>query len=205
MPVSLDEKYEITHDWYTNLTRSYGALQSEPRAQKLKFKPDSKRLILEIGIYEGASTVWWSDNFLEHPESRLITIDPFTGSDEHIANPTQYPTLNRIEQIARTNVARSKQPGKVDIRKGLSWNLFPDLLQDIEKGIDILYIDGSHETVAVMRDLTLFYPYVKSGGAVIIDDYAWASVKSGVDACVATFMDLENGFNCFNQLWTIKK
>ncbi len=205
MTVLLDEKYEITHDWYTNLTRSYEALQSEPRAQKLNFKPDSKRLILEIGIYEGASTVWWSDNFLEHPESRLITIDPFTGSDEHVASPTQYPTLNRIEQIARTNVARSKQPGKVDIRKGLSWNLFPDLLADIEKGIDILYIDGSHETVAVMRDLTLFYPYVKPGGAVIIDDYAWESVKSGVDACVASFMDVENGFCCFNQLWTIKK
>jgi len=59
--------------------------------------------------------------------------------------------------------------------------------------------------VAVMRDLTLFYPYVKSGGAVIIDDYAWESVKAGVDACVASFMDVENGFCCFNQLWTIKK
>jgi hypothetical protein len=57
----------------------------------------------------------------------------------------------------------------------------------------------------VMRDLTLFYPYVKSGGAVIIDDYAWESVKTGVDACVASFMDVENGFCCFNQLWTIKK
>ena len=203
----LDSKYSFTHEWYKSLLDSFELLKNEQRAEKLKFKPDAKRLIVEIGIYEGGSTVWWSDNFLEHPESRLITIDPFTGSEDHFKNPEQFPTLNKIEQIAKSNIAKGKYPGKVEIKKGLSWNIYPFLQQEIQEGIDILYVDGSHETIDVIRDLSLYYPHVKSGGAIILDDYAdyWVSVKKGVDSCVQSFMELENGFKCVNQLWLIKK
>ncbi len=205
MSTKLDKKYEITHEWYENLTKSYELLAKDPRADKLQFDPKEKRLIVEIGIYEGASTVWWSDNFLEHPESKLITMDPFTGSEEHIASPGEYPTLNRIEQIARCNVAKSKQPGRVDIRKGCSWDLYPFLKEELKDGIDILYVDGSHTQNSVMRDVSLFYPHVKSGGAIIFDDYGWETVKVAVDACANTFMELDFGVYCGWQLWTVKR
>lgn len=165
MPHSLNPKYAIHNDWVRNLLSSWELVRDEPKVPELHFNPLDKRTIVEIGIYEGASTVWFSDTLLEHPNSRLISIDPFTGSPEQQNDPQQHPTLDRIEFIARTNVAKSAWPGKTSIHKGCSWDLYPDLKAEFTDGIDILYIDGAHDTISVMRDIALYVPHVKAGGA----------------------------------------
>jgi len=200
----LDPKYSIAHDWVASLLDSNDLIQETEGVDELKFNPNDKRLIVEIGVFEGASTTWFSDTFLEHPDSRLISIDPFTGSAEHLENPEKYPTLNRIEYTARSNVAKSRWPGKVDIRKGCSWDLYPDVKTEFEDGIDILYIDGAHDTISVMRDIALYVPHVKRGGAVLFDDYGHIDVKTAVDACAVPF-GLTKGVYCGWQLWTVKQ
>lgn len=204
MPHSLNPKYAIHNDWVRDLLFSWQFVQAESKVPELHFNPLDKRTIVEIGIYEGASTVWFSDTLLEHPNSRLISIDPFTGSPEQQNDPQQHPTLDRIEFIARTNVAKSAWPGKTSIHKGCSWDLYPDLKAEFTDGIDILYIDGAHDTVSVMRDITLYVPHVKSGGAVLFDDYGHPDVKNAVDACVTAF-GLTKGVYCGWQLWTVKQ
>ena len=204
MSHSLDPKYSLAHDWVRNLLDAWAAVQTEPKASELHFSPFDKRLIVEIGIYEGASTVWFSDTLLEHPDSRLISIDPFTGSTEQITDPAAHPTLSQIEYIARSNVAKSKHPGKIDIRKGCSWDLYPDVKAEFTDGIDILYIDGAHDVTSVMRDIALFAPHVKSGGAVLFDDYGHPDVKHAVDAAVASFFKVKKGVYCGWQLWVVK-
>lgn len=199
----LDKKYTITHEWYKWLTGSYEVLKKHEQAKKLIFKPESERLIVEIGIYEGASTVWWADNFLVHENSKLIGIDPFTGSEENIREPENHPTLHRIEKIAKKNVSLSKYPEKVDLRKGLSWDLYPVLRPEFEKGIDILYIDGAHDSLSVCRDIALYYPHLKPGGALIFDDYGSEKVKIAADACMSLFGNIENAFYIGWQLWCI--
>jgi hypothetical protein len=199
----LDKKYAITHEWYKWLTGSYEILKKHEQAKKLIFKPESERLIVEIGIYEGASTVWWADNFLEHENSKLISIDPFTGSEENIREPKNHPTLQRIEKIATKNVSLSKYPEKVDIHKGLSWDLYPLLRPEFEKGIDILYIDGAHDSLSVCRDVALYYPHLKPGGALIFDDYGSEKVKMAADACMSLFGKIENAFYTGWQLWCV--
>lgn len=205
MLFELDKKYQITHAWYRELLGSYQLLVDEPRAEKLHFKPDEPRLIVEIGVYEGASTCWWSDNFMDHPSSRLISIDPFTGNDEYRQNREKFPTLDDIELIARTNAAKSKNAGKIDIRKGCSWDLFPALNVELKQPIDILYIDGEHTPNAVCRDLALYYPLLRSGGALIIDDYGHEDVQRGVDGALTAFADIESAFKTGWQLWCVKK
>ena len=205
MPHSLDPKYSIHNDWVQNFLESWELINRTPQAPELQFNPSDKRLVVEIGIYEGASTVWFSDNLLEHSDSRLISIDPFTGSDEMIQDPQQHPTLSQIEFTARSNVAKSKHPGKVRIEKGCSWDLYPQLKAEFTQGIDILYIDGAHDSTSVMRDIALYAPHVKSGGAILFDDYGADSVRVSVDAAVSTFLSLEKGVLCPWQLWTVKK
>lgn len=199
----LDSKYTITHGWYKYLTGSYEIIKKSQQAQKLVFDPADKRLIVEIGVYEGASTVWWSDNFLEHPDSKLISIDPFTGSEENIRDPKNHPTLGQIEKIAKKNVSLSKYPEKVDLRKGCSWDLYPAVSAELTEGIDILYIDGAHDSVSVCRDLSLYYPHLKPGGVLIFDDYGAESVKSAADTCMQLFGNVENAFFAGWQLWCL--
>lgn len=205
MLFELDKKYQITHAWYRELLGSAHLLFNEPRAEKLHFKPDEPRLIVEIGVYEGASTCWWSDNFLDHPFSRLISIDPFTGNEEYRQNREKFPTLGDIEVIARTNAAKSKNAGKIDIRKGCSWDLFPALNAELKQPIDILYIDGEHTSNAVCRDLALYYPLLRPGGALILDDYGHENVQRGVDGALTAFGEIESAFKTGWQLWCVKK
>lgn len=205
MLFELDKKYQITHAWYRELLGSAQLLFSEPRAEKLHFKPDEPRLIVEIGVYEGASTCWWSDNFLDHSSSRLISIDPFTGNDEYRENREKFPTLDSIELIARTNASKSKNAGKIDIRKGCSWDLFPALNAELRQPIDILYIDGEHTSNAVCRDLALYYPLLRSGGALILDDYGHEDVQRGIDGALTAFGEIESAFKTGWQLWCVKK
>ncbi len=204
MPHSLDPKYNIHNDWVQNLLSSWDLVKSQSEVPELKFNPLDKRLIVEIGIYEGASTVWFADTLLEHPTSKLISLDPFTGSSEQQNDPRQHPTLSKIEYTARSNVAKSRWPGKVDIRKGCSWDLYPDVKIEFENGIDILYIDGAHDTVSVMRDIMLYVPHVKPGGAVLFDDFGHPDVRQAVEACAAP-CGLTKAVGCGWQLWTVKQ
>ena len=199
----LDKKYQVTHSWYEQLLGSAKLLSSEPRAKKLQFDPAEERLIVEIGVYEGASTCWWSDNYLDHPNSRLIAIDPFTGNQEYRDNKENYPTLDDIEFIARSNIAKSRNAGKIDIRVGCSWDVYPALSRDLKKPIDILYIDGDHTPNAVCRDIALYLPLVRSGGAVIFDDYGHEDVKRAVDGALNACGSMELAFMTGWQLWCI--
>lgn len=204
MLFELDKKYQITHEWYKQLLYGYKTVMEEPRASKLVLDPAEARTILEIGVYEGASTCWWSDNFLNHPESRLYSVDPFTGNNEYTENKSNFPTLDNIEVIARTNVAKSNNAGKVDIRKGCSWDLFPTLSKELKQGVDVLYIDGEHTPNAVCRDLALYYPLLKQGGALILDDYGNEEVKRGIDGALSGFGTIESAFFTGWQLWLVK-
>lgn len=205
MTHSLDPKYNIEHDWVQNLLAAWELVKRTAQAPELHFNPAERRLIVEIGIYEGASTVWFSDTLLEHPDSRLISIDPFTGSPEQINDPQNHPTLAQIEYTARSNVAKSKYPGKVRVEKGCSWDLYPHLQTEFTQGIDILYIDGAHDSTSVMRDIALYGPHVKPGGAILFDDYGADSVRVSVDAAVSTFLPVSKGVLCGWQLWAVKQ
>ncbi|MGD0877562.1 MAG: glycosyltransferase [Anaerolineales bacterium] len=43
--------------------------------------------------------------------------------------------------------------------------------------IDMLHIDGNHDTKHVLEDVDLYLPLVKNGGFIVVDDINWDSVK----------------------------
>ena len=63
----LDERYELNQGWYDALLNTDMVLCSREEAQDLRLVPDEKRQIVEIGVYEGASSVFWSDFYMSHP------------------------------------------------------------------------------------------------------------------------------------------
>lgn len=47
--------------------------------------------------------------------------------------------------------------------------------------IDILHIDGNHDTKYVMEDVNLYFPLVRDGGFIVLDDIDWDSVRPAYD------------------------
>jgi glycosyltransferase involved in cell wall biosynthesis/predicted O-methyltransferase YrrM len=43
--------------------------------------------------------------------------------------------------------------------------------------VDMLHIDGNHDTQQVLEDVNLYLPLIRNGGFIVIDDVNWASVK----------------------------
>lgn len=179
----LADHYEFTERWFESLINTEYVLRNNQTEHKIEFDPKEKRQILEIGAYEGGSTCFFSDFFLDHEESSLITIDPFTGSQEHIENADNYAGLARLERTARGNIAKSKNAAKIEIIKGYSHKVFNEIDRrfDSKPFIDLLFIDGAHDSVSVARDTALYVPLVKPGGYIIFDDYAHPDVRRGVD------------------------
>jgi predicted O-methyltransferase YrrM len=189
----LDDRYTFNQGWYDALLNTEAIVNEREELEIFRLDPPKKRQIVEIGVYEGASSCFWSDFYLDHPESRLISIDPFTGSEEHHENPQNYPELENIELTARGNIAKSKNAAKVSILKGFSQFVYKDLI--LENGdlpwIDLLYIDGAHDSTSVARDVCMYVPLVKPGGVVIFDDYAHPDVRRAVDMALNAFATAE--------------
>jgi predicted O-methyltransferase YrrM len=196
--------YTFAHEWYKQLTES-ARIASTHEVLKTKIDPSENHTILEIGVFEGASSCWWSDNLLDSAESRLFSIDPFTGSEEHHANPENYPTLNKIESIARANIAKSKNASKVNIIKGASWDVFHVIKEFTDDKIDILYIDGAHDRFSVTRDVALYWPLVKNGGLVIFDDYPYPDTQVAVNSFLNMSEQCTQAYGLSSQLWVVKK
>ena len=65
--------YRYTKSWFIN---------SEINQNVRNFiNNDNKNTILEIGCYEGLSSVFFADNLLHHSESSLTCVDPFLHID----------------------------------------------------------------------------------------------------------------------------
>jgi hypothetical protein len=204
MEFKLSSRYTLSNNWYEQLSHSAEIMYNTSTCEPLRFDPTAKRIIVEIGVFEGASTCWWSDNLLDHPESQVYSIDPFTGSEEHHESPAMSKLLPTLETTARGNISLSKNASKVNIIKGCSWDVFPVLSRFLDQKIDILYIDGAHDAVSICRDTSLYYPLVKSGGAVIWDDYGNADCQRAITGAVALFCPLVEVFALHGQLWGLK-
>ena len=51
--------------------------------------PETRRHVVEIGCFEGRSTLWFLEHLLRHPDSRTTCVDTFAGGAEHTASQSQ--------------------------------------------------------------------------------------------------------------------
>lgn len=116
--------------------------------------------MLEIGSYEGRSTVWFLENILTHPDARITCVDLFSEA--------------RWDLRFDHNVRVSGLGAKVTKLTGRSDLLLPGLPR---ASFDAIYVDGSHEAAAVLLDAVLSWTLLKPGGLLLFDDYRWDSEK----------------------------
>ncbi len=138
-----------TEDWFTNNISVWNKVLGKLRNKPLKF--------IEIGCFEGRSSVWLLENILTHKESKLVCIDHWLHHNDK--NKNVYKTfLSNIEPWKN----------KVVVMKGYS----REVLRDIkDRDYDFVYIDASKHSRDVLEDAVLGWDLLKKGGLLIFDDY----------------------------------
>jgi predicted O-methyltransferase YrrM len=181
-------------DWFSRHVPLWKVLLAEIAAQPIR--------ILEIGVFEGRSTLWLMENVARHPESRLFYVDTFQGSAEHAGNLPSDLAARFAENLA-AHRARLV---------GFHGRSFDGLRQLSENFFDFIHIDGSHTAPDVLSDAVLSWPLLKAGGLLAFDDYEWSEFpdprqcpKLAVDAFLAVHHGTYDVVHKGYQVWIRKR
>lgn len=168
--MSSTNTYEFTHDWTTDLIPVWETYIKDIPVVNM----------LEVGAYEGRTTVWAIENIL--PVGGTITcIDNWTW-DIGI-EPRFYKNLV---------IAKEQYPDrKCIVLKGDS-NAQLGVLNYTGKKYDLVYVDSSSEPKDRILDAYLSWNLLEHGGVLIIDDYMYTtdsneSMKTAVDTFCIVF------------------
>lgn len=124
----------------------------------------TKNSILEIGCYEGLSSVFFADNLLNNPESSMLCVDPFmtVSNNDHASLLT-----NKEEENFDYNIKHCKNSEKIIVYKITSDEFF----KNNTNTYNFIYIDGCHESDYILRDMENSYKVLDKGGIMWMDDY----------------------------------
>lgn len=119
--------------------------------------------MLEVGSWEGASTLWFIRNVLNGNDSRITCVDTWHGGGgmPNIEDDSVYDTFKK-------NLGLFDY--RVDIIRMRSEDALPRLLP---VSFDVIYIDGSHYASDVLSDSVLAWRLLKKEGLMIWDDYLY--------------------------------
>lgn len=155
--------YEFTKDWF--------AWAPEVWKQLIPHLPGRKSF-LEIGSFEGRSTVWIVENMMEG-DGNITCIDTWEGGEEHTSDD-----IDGAEALFLHNmqVLQTKKACGLSVRKGKSVD---ELAGCIASGdaYDFIYIDGSHIAKDVLTDACMAWPMLKPKGLMVFDDYMWGNPR----------------------------
>ena len=150
--------YTFTANWFMN---------SELKHIGYRFiDPNRANSILEIGSFEGQSAIFFMDHFMDHPESSLVCVDPFSDFDETTTIPAD------TKNIFYKNISSHRNFSKVKVYESFSDRFFDKMhrLREAPK-YDFVYIDGSHLLADITVDLNYSIRMTRRGGIIWMDDY----------------------------------
>jgi predicted O-methyltransferase YrrM len=152
----------------------------------------SRKRFLEIGSYEGRSSVWLASQLEEG--GVLECVDPWIGNGEHaapgVAIEDKYERFQRnVEKWKKGNTNRiwSYRQTSFEWLTETNRSRFPG-------SYDFIYVDGSHLAKDCLTDCILAWPLLRPGGLMCIDDYVWGD---GTDIARSPKMAID----VFTSLW----
>ncbi|MGH1590373.1 class I SAM-dependent methyltransferase [Methylobacterium phyllosphaerae] len=153
---------EFREDWF-----SYNIENWEKIFHNVQWDVGLKKTVVEIGSFEGRSSVWILENLLKNPDSVMHCIDTFEGGQEY-----SFEQVDGLYDRFLKNIASAGGSRKVIVHRTLSIRALTNLMA-ANCTADFVYVDGSHEAPDVLGDLVLSFAMLKKGGVIICDDYLW--------------------------------
>ncbi len=155
----------FTKDWTSPFSETWHKVLAE-------FKDKPGIYGMEIGCFEGRSSIWFLENILTHSNSRLWCIDNFSKGNTAIFG---------------NNIKEKGFADKVIVMEGPSVASLKTI-QEYEI-LDFVYIDGDHTPLGALSDAVLVWDLVKPNGIIIFDDYnlhdQYSHPAIGIDAFLA--------------------
>jgi predicted O-methyltransferase YrrM len=124
--------------------------------------------LLQIGAYTGDASVWMVDNIMSNPDSVLIDVDTWEGSEEPVHYQMNWHTVESVYD-AKTHAARLNR--KIIKYKSTSDEFF----KNNRETYSFIYIDGDHTAYGVIKDAVSAYECLSIGGIIAFDDYQWSA------------------------------
>ena len=157
-----------------------------------EIKPSGKIVGVEVGFWKGDFGKMMLDL---HPRLHWIAVDPY---EEYGKKRRKQLTWDGIynKVVAKMSVH--------DKRFKFIRERSEKGVKKVPKGVDFVWIDGSHTYDVVVKDLRLYEPKVRSGGVMSGHDYHSAGVKQAVDEYVKRHkreLHLEKDFDRCTVFW----
>ena len=144
----------------------------EPYKAFLKDKPG--KTCLEVGSFEGMSTIYMAENLCNGKESYVDAVDTWNGSIEHTDSEK-----NKLYERFTHNLKDKIETKQVRVHRGQSSDILMKFVQNMrsnkQEKYDLIYIDASHIAKDVLMDAVLAWELLKVGGIMIFDDYSWST------------------------------
>ena len=173
--------YRFDHDWFS---------QNIPNLENIfcGYQAEAGPNILEIGAFEGRSSVWFLENMTN---ARLTTIDTWKGGKDHDYNN---PEIDFQKAKNNFDINTAKFADRLRVIQSESFDAL-SLLCRSEERFDFVYVDGSHTAIDVNMDLSLSFRILRTNSVIYCDDYYWGfddssiydSPKLGIDSFVNVY------------------
>eukprot|EP00747_Dinoflagellata_sp_TGD_P083044 gnl/TRDRNA2_/TRDRNA2_161942_c0_seq1.p1 gnl/TRDRNA2_/TRDRNA2_161942_c0~~gnl/TRDRNA2_/TRDRNA2_161942_c0_seq1.p1 ORF type:complete len:304 (-),score=39.82 gnl/TRDRNA2_/TRDRNA2_161942_c0_seq1:35-946(-) len=168
---------ELTHLLFLNLgfdnferhLISRGALQTD-----LLSGPPLR--VLELGSFEGGSTIWLAERLLQQPDAHVLCIDAWTGLTQQLFSKRPPPSETVLNELAayhevltsglaaarfEANVARTPCGDRVRAIRSTTVAVLGALLAHVAEAeadvFDFVYVDAGHSSSDVLTDAVLAF------------------------------------------------
>ncbi|MFN7590121.1 MAG: class I SAM-dependent methyltransferase [Planctomycetota bacterium] len=132
--------------------------------------PHEKPLAVEIGCWQGKSSVCLARGLAGKFHPRLCCIDPFDASGDDASAPTYGQRAEQVggalRQTFEANLRAAGLRELIDVKPGYSH----EHAQQWREPIDLLFLDGDHSYDAVRQDFEDWAPRIRPGGYLVLHD-----------------------------------
>jgi len=163
------------HYWLSHSNRIPGWLTDSEACQLYTLArdilPERTPIAVELGSWQGKSSVMIAGGLAGKRDARLYCVDPF-GTDENPEYQQRYysPLLSAMDRTLEQAFSdHMRQSGLSSIAEAVRGYSF-EIVQTWTIPIDFLFIDANHEYESVNRDFEQWEPFLKIGGIVALHD-----------------------------------
>jgi predicted O-methyltransferase YrrM len=191
-------EYQFTKDWFNWAPEVWNQL-----IPMLPERTDDGRNFLEIGSFEGRSTIWTIANMMSHGDW-IDCVDTWEGGEEHseedmgsveerfdrnidAAIATTFlkeyrpeMALGHTTRYGHTEFGNRVNVYKYKCRSSMYLASKLNSYIDSENLFDFIYIDGSHIAKDVLTDACMAWPLLKPQGLMVFDDYMWGDPRDAL-------------------------